>query len=93
MASETNDDTASTPEERLERAEAALQDALRERNALWAQLQTRTAEERHVEHLQRVIAAMEGSLSWRITAPLRVLKRLLGSPGATLRAVRSRLGR
>ncbi len=90
MTSNTNDDTTAT-EERLQRAEAALADALRERNELWAQLQAKQAEERHVEHLQGVIASMEQSASWRITAPLRALKRL--GPLGLVRAVRSRLGR
>jgi hypothetical protein len=89
MTSETDDPT--TLEARLQRAEAAYEAVLSERNELWAQLQARTAEQRHVEHLQAVVAAMEQSVSWRITAPLRTLKRL--GPAGVLRAVRKRLGR
>jgi hypothetical protein len=82
MASETRHETFAELEARAQRAERALADALRERNELWAQLQTRIAQERHVEHMQQVLADMQGSLSWRLTAPLRSVKRLGGRIGA-----------
>ena len=72
------------PETRAQRAEAALAQALRERSDLWAQLQTRNAQDRQLEHQQRVIEAMSTSVSWRITAPLRLVKRA-GGPLAALR--------
>jgi uncharacterized protein YhaN len=72
------------PETRAQRAEEALAQALQERNELWAQLQTRNAQDRQLEHQQRVIEAMTTSLSWRITAPLRLVKRA-GGPLAALR--------
>ena len=72
------------PETRAQRAEEALAQALQERNELWAQLQTRNAQDRQLEHQQRVIEAMTSSLSWRITAPLRLVKRA-GGPLAALR--------
>jgi len=72
------------PETRAQRAEEALAQALQERNELWAQLQTRNAQDRQLEHQQRVIEAMTSSLSWRITAPLRMVKRA-GGPLAALR--------
>ena len=72
------------PETRAQRAEEALAQALAERNELWAQLQTRNAQDRQLEHQQRVIEAMATSLSWRITAPLRLVKRA-GGPLAALR--------
>jgi uncharacterized protein YhaN len=71
-------------ETRAQRAEEALAQALRERNELWAQLQTRNAQDRQLEHQRRVIEAMTSSLSWRITAPLRLVKRA-GGPLAALR--------
>ena len=80
------------PETRARRAEEALAEALRERNELWAQLQTRTAQERLLEHQQRVIDAMQSSVSWRITAPLRLVKRA-GGPIGVLRKLLGRLGR
>ena len=69
---------------RAERREVAYYEALAERNELWAQLQTRNAQDRQLEHQQRVIEAMTSSLSWRITAPLRLVKRA-GGPLAALR--------
>jgi hypothetical protein len=80
------------PETRARRAEEALAEALRERNELWAQLQTRTAQERQLEHQQRVIDAMQSSVSWRITAPLRLVKRA-GGPMGVLHKLLARLGR
>ena len=52
----------------------ALEEALRERARLWEQLHEQRALEREVEDLRRKVARMEGSLSWRITKPLRVAK-------------------
>lgn len=72
------------PETRAQRAEEAFAHALRERNELWAELQTRNAQDRQLEHQRRVIEAMTTSLSWRITAPLRLVKRA-GGPVAALR--------
>lgn len=63
---------------RAERAEAALAEALAERNRLWEELQHRAAQEREVEYLRTLNAQLEGSLSWRITAPLRSGKQLAG---------------
>jgi len=92
VASETNDETTTELEARVQRAERALADALRERNKLWAQLQTRIAQERQVEHMERVLADMQASLSWRLTAPLRLVKRL-GGPMRAVHLVRRRLRR
>jgi hypothetical protein len=80
------------PETRAQRAEEALAQALRERNELWAQLQTRNAQDRQLEHQQRVIEAMTSSLSWRITAPLRLVKRA-GGPLAALRKLLARVAK
>jgi hypothetical protein len=55
-------------------AEDALEEALRERARLWEQLHEQRALEREVEDLRRKVARMEGSVSWRITKPLRVAK-------------------
>ena len=80
------------PETRAQRAEEALAQALAERNELWAQLQTRNAQDRQLEHQRRVIEAMQTSVSWRITAPLRLVKRA-GGPFAALRKLLAKLGR
>ncbi len=87
-----SDPVTTDPEARAQRAEEALAGALRERNELWAQLQSRTAEDRRVEHLERVVEAMQSSVSWRITAPLRTVKRV-GGPAAALRKLLARLGK
>ncbi len=87
-----SDPVTTDPEVRAQRAEEALAGALRERNELWAQLQSRTAEDRRVEHLERVVEAMQSSVSWRITAPLRTVKRV-GGPAAALRKLLARLGK
>ena len=92
MTAIPDDITSLDPEERLAKAELALDELRRERNALWAQLQERKAQDRHIAHLERTIADLQGSASWRVTAPLRTVKRL-GGPVATLRAVRRRLRR
>lgn len=61
-------------QERAERAESALAQALEERNRLWAELQRRTAKDREAEHWRRRLEGLEDSLSWRITLPLRTAK-------------------
>jgi hypothetical protein len=54
-------------------------DDLREENArLWAELHRLRAQQREVEYLERLVTQMETSVSWRITSPLRIAKRLSG---------------
>ena len=72
-------------------SDEALQAALEERNRLWEQLQAREASERELEYWRRHASAMETSLSWRITAPLRLAERGLRDPVSALRAVARRL--
>jgi hypothetical protein len=66
---ENND--ALSPEERVTRAESALEDAIKERNELWAELQRRTSAERELEHYRHAYHHLVHSHSWRLTAPLR----------------------
>jgi hypothetical protein len=61
-------------EARARRAEAALEDALRERNELWEELHRRAAVETALEECRAANERFEASLSWRITAPLRRAK-------------------
>jgi hypothetical protein len=63
---------------RLRQAESELQDVLEERNRLWAELQARRAAENEVDDVRRLLAAMEASPSWRLTAPLRSVKAAIG---------------
>ncbi len=60
-----------SPEERATRAEAALEEALKERNELWAELQRRVSAERELEHYRNAYHHLVYSHSWRLTAPLR----------------------
>jgi len=56
--------------------EKALQEALEERNRLWEELNRRVAQERELEYYRELNEKITGSLSWRITAPLRAAKTL-----------------
>jgi predicted nuclease with TOPRIM domain len=62
--------------ERALRAEASLQEAQAERARLWEELNRLRAERREVEYFERLARQMEGSVSWQLTAPLRVGKGL-----------------
>jgi hypothetical protein len=63
-------------EERARRAEAALEEALAERNRLWEELNRRSACEDELDHYRRLAGMMEGSASWRLTRPVRDAKRV-----------------
>ena len=69
------------------RQDEALAQALEERNRLWAQLQEREAQYAELEHWRRRVADIEGSLAWRITKPLRLLKRALSEPVTALQVL------
>ena len=78
-----------TVDERLARAEAALAEALAERNRLWDELNRRKACEEELEHQYRVVASLTSSASWRMTAPLRRASRVSRDPlGAAKRLYR-----
>lgn len=55
-------------------SDKALEEALAERNRLWEELQRNNAALEDVKTLRELVASMESSVSWRITAPLRALK-------------------
>ena len=63
-------------EERLRTAEDALAEALEERARLWEEVHRLRAERREVEYYERLADQMRTSVSWRITAPLRIFKTL-----------------
>jgi hypothetical protein len=75
-------------EERARRAEEALEEALEERNRLWTELQSRTAHDRELEFYRREVERMKRSLSWRITAPLRVARWIMGERRRIVRSMR-----
>ena len=54
-------------------------DELRAENArLWAENNRLRAQAREVEYYEQLAAHMEGSVSWKLTAPLRTAKRVAG---------------
>jgi hypothetical protein len=57
---------ASEVEERLAAAETALEEALRERNRLWEQLNRQLADQRELEHLRAELSAVHASPLWRL---------------------------
>lgn len=72
-------------------SDEALRQALEERNRLWQRLEEHRAQDAELAHWRARVDEMERSLSWRITAPLRLLQRALADPGYTLRWLAWRL--
>src|SRR3954447_12932389 len=68
-------------EAHVARIEDALEEALEERNRLWAAAQ-------RTEEVERALAEIRSSLSWRITKPLRIARFLRAqAPSGSGRAV------
>jgi hypothetical protein len=63
-------------EARARTAEGRVQELTAERARLWDEVHRLRAEQQSVEHYQAVARYMEGTLSWRVTWPLRAAKRL-----------------
>lgn len=80
-----------TAEQRAEQAEAALAQALEERNRLWEQLQTQRADEVELEALRARASSIEQSRWWRLGAPLRIARRAAGDPQWLLLVIQGRL--
>ena len=59
-----------------QRARARIDELLAERARLWEEVHRLRAERREVEHYRKQAEYVTGSLSWRITAPLRIGKQL-----------------
>ena len=74
MSERTTNDTEL--EQRLRRTEAALSEALEERGRLWQELQAVRSKQADEEHFYRKYQALEASLSWKLTKPLRSAKAL-----------------
>jgi Glycosyl transferase family 2 len=64
-------------ETELDQTRHQVHDALRERNALWAEKEQQQVALQHLANLEAAYIGMSNSLSWRITRPLRTLKRLI----------------
>jgi hypothetical protein len=56
--------------------EERLAEALEERARLWEEVHRLRAERREVEYYERLAEQMRTSVSWRVTAPLRIFKTL-----------------
>ncbi|MFN2616493.1 MAG: hypothetical protein ABR581_05130 [Thermoleophilaceae bacterium] len=81
------------PEERAERAERALEEAMADRARTWAELQRREAALRDAERMRRRLAEIESSAWWRAGLPLRLLQKALRDPPRALYALATRLER
>ena len=66
-----------TPEERLAAAEKALEEALAERNRLWAQLNEQRADQRELEHLRNEVSTIHSSRMWTIAGRYQRLRHVL----------------
>ena len=73
MSAASGKDVSLDAEERARRAEAALEEALDERNRLWEELHTRVSQEHELKHYKMAYHSLVHSKSWQITAPLRGL--------------------
>ena len=73
----------------------ALEQAIEERNRLWAELQRKNAVEADLEYWQNRAADLERSRWWRAGFPLRYLKKWVDDPAGMLegRAFAIRRGR
>jgi hypothetical protein len=58
-------------EERRAAAEAALEEALRERNRLWERLNRQQADRRELEYLRAELRRIRALLPWRLVERLR----------------------
>ena len=56
--------------------EQRLQEVLEERARLWEEVHRLRAERREVEYYEALAMKMQSSVSWRVTAPLRLGKTL-----------------
>jgi hypothetical protein len=71
--------------------EAALQEALAERNRLWEELQRRASVEEDLEYWRTRAQDIERSRWWRAGRPLRLAKRAMQDPADALEELARRL--
>jgi hypothetical protein len=67
------------PEKKLDDVEKALEEALAERNRLWAELKERQVDQRELEHLRKQLKAVHSSPMWKLTGLLKRLRHLAGT--------------
>jgi hypothetical protein len=68
--------TSTDWEARARTAEQRVQELAAERARLWEELHQLRAQERAVDQAQAVVRYMEGTVSWKLTRPLRDVKTL-----------------
>lgn len=81
------DSSSAERRDALECAEAALREALEERNRLWGELQKRHAVQEDLAFWRSRAEGFERSRWWKLGAPLRVARRMLTDPPGTLNAI------
>jgi hypothetical protein len=65
------------PERKTEDVEKALEEALAERNRLWAELNERQVDQRELEDLRNELKRIHDSPLWTLTGHLRRVKHLV----------------
>jgi len=66
--------------------EKALEEALSERNRLWAELNQERADQRELEYLRRELKAIHGSTMWKLAGRYQRIKQFLRTGLERLRA-------
>lgn len=65
------------PEKKTADVEKALDEALAERNRLWAALNERQVDQRELEHLRSELKAIHDSTMWKVAGRYQYLKLLV----------------
>jgi hypothetical protein len=60
---------------KLRQTEEALAEALEERARLWDEANRRRAAEQELAEVRKMVDQMQSSPSWKLTAPLRLVKK------------------
>jgi hypothetical protein len=74
------------PEKKLDDLEKALEEALEERNRLWAELNERQVDQRELENLRKELKAVHASAMWKLTGYLKLVRHVVGKALHRLRA-------
>ena len=73
------------PDKRTDDVERALEEALAERNRLWAELNERRVDQRELEFLRSELKAIHDSTMWKVAGRYQRLKLLVRKGLARLR--------
>ena len=65
------------PDKKTDDVEKALEEALAERNRLWAELNERKVDQRELEYLRRELKAIHESTTWKVAGRYQSLKLLV----------------